>query len=673
MKRIVFILIIGCCQRAAAQYGYNARDLADRAFNKRDYYEAAFYYKKAADGIKTDDRGQIPYQANNPASNKHDSKSSGPTYIMYRLAESYRLYENYTEAAGWYYKVINGNQSSAYPIARLWYGVCLRATQHFDMAIDQLEIFNRAYKGDSKYNTIALREIANCRFANEQYQYPLLFNVTKLTGQWNSNGSNYAIAAADNNSNNYWFTSSRLVKDDNRHLNKIYYTADISSMPQMVDLNFPDNKKENEYGTPSLCLSGRRMYFTRWYKEGSKTIYAIYCSDRSANGWASPRKLNAYVDADGFNTIQPYVTADGSKLFFASTKPGGQGGYDIWMSDLDSNGNPLNSTNLGSSVNTLFDEQAPYYDEALQRLLYSSKGFTGLGGFDFFESFGNTGDWTKPRNLGFPINSAKDDIYYQPNHLDKNKFYISSDRESECCLDLFEVTNHSLSIAASVVDCDTNRPITGVTVSLVDSLNRQVLNTLTVNRDGKYTFRVTDRRPRSLRIEKAGYATKVIPVNTLTNASQDTLLSPEICLQSTVKVKPIAPPVVVNKPEIPAVGKPVILKDVLFDFNKATLRPETKKALDYVVKLMLDNPTFKIELAAYTDAIGGKAYNLKLSQARAQACVNYIVSKGVNRAQIIAKGYGSAKPIAPNKLPNGKDNPEGRQLNRRTEFTIVKK
>ncbi|MGY8712160.1 hypothetical protein RAD16_41105, partial [Bradyrhizobium sp. 18BD] len=126
------------------------------------------------------------------------------------------------------------------------------------------------------------------------------------------------------------------------------------------------------------------------------------------------KKMNSNVNVDGFNSIQPFVTSDGLRMFFSSNKPGGQGGDDIWVAYLNFNGDAVNSTNLGSVINTAFDEEAPYYDLPNKRLVYSSKGFIGLGGFDFFESQSTLDKWSEPKNLGYPINSAKDDLYFLP-------------------------------------------------------------------------------------------------------------------------------------------------------------------------------------------------------------------------------------------------------------------
>jgi OOP family OmpA-OmpF porin len=651
MKKIFFtILLLVSIVTVKAQYKANPRVFGDKAFNNKDYYEAAFYYKQAAEGLSLIKKQAIPYHATGKTDKS--AKSTDRAYICYQLAESYRLYENYLEAEGWYYNVINENYEAQYPLARLWYGVCMRANQHFDEAITQLEQFNQSFTGEEKYKLMAQREIKNCRFAKEQYQYPLLIEVKKMDGVYYSDGSDYALIQRDGNQ---YFTSSRFLKNERKHLNRIYaVTKDKPTEPVAISFKNEDGKADLEYGTPAISADGQRLYFTRWYKDGSKVLHGIYYSQLANGEWGTPKKMGTNVNADGFNSIQPFITADGKHLYFTSNKPGGQGGDDIWMSDLDDSGDAVNSTNLGGTINTSFDEQAPYYDMTNKRLIYSSKGFIGLGGFDFFDSWNNNGSWSEPKNLGYPMNSAKDDLYYLPDHDDSNKFYISSDRESDCCLNLFEVKDKRHILSGLVVDCDTHKPLPGVKVSFIDSLTRQVIKSIVTDNTARYAFAVTTKRPYQINLEKQGYFSKVLPVPANGQMSGDTLNNPDICLQAFV------------------VDKPIVIKNVLYDFNKATLRDESKIVLNELVTILKDNPKIKVELSAHTDSIGSDKYNLKLSQARAQACVDYIIASSIEESRIYAKGYGKSHPIAPNSLPNGKDNPEGRQLNRRTEFKVLK-
>lgn len=635
--------------RVSAQDFTSSKQLGDKAFRNKDYYEAAFYYKKAAGEMNIVQQVETPFRDSHK---KEKVASPDKDYICYMLAESYRLYENYVQAESWYAMVLNGENAAKYPLARLWYGVCLRADQHFDESIRQLQQFIAAYKGDSQYLSVANKEIANCRFAQQQYKFPVQVDAEKMQAPWNSDGSNYSIVKRDQN---YWLTSSRAFNDDKKHLNGVYQ-AKMADAFKPIKINFKNDEKntELEEGTPSFNPAGDKMYFTRWYKAGSKTIYAIYTSQQQNGEWDKPQKLNTNVNAEGFKTIQPFVTADGKRLFFVSNKPGGQGGTDIWVSDLDRQGNPINSKNLGRTVNSSLDEEAPYYDQAEKKLVYSSKGFLGLGGYDLYESTENAGQWSVSANMGYPINSAKDDLYYYPDNANKNKFYISSDRASECCLELFEVYDKRYELSGLVVDCDNHQPLANATVSLVDSLTKQTVKKLTLGQSGRYTFSINTQRPYNLVVEKKDYFTKILPAPNPGKTHQDTLNNPDICLQAF------------------KVNRPIVLKNVLYDFNSAMLKPQSKTVLDDLVTLMKNNPKIKVELSSYTDAIGSAAYNKNLSQKRAQECVNYIISQGISARRIFARGYGEEHPIAPNTLPNGQDNPAGRQLNRRTEFTVLK-
>ncbi|MBL4678665.1 MAG: OmpA family protein [Mucilaginibacter sp.] len=654
---LTILLLTAVIAPAYAQYSKdNPRALADKAFANKDYYEAAYYYRKAAEGLSLITQQSIPYSGGGQTAKAKDGKVSDRVYISFQLGESYRGYENYLEAEPWYYRVLEEGNQAQFPLARLWYGVCLRANQHFDEAIKQLTDFNLAYKGDAKYRAIADKEITNCHFAKEQNKYPLLIEVTKRKGSWFSDGSDYAMYLKDGVS---YFTSSRFAKDEKTHVNRLY-TLKNDGKGQPEQVKFKDDagikNKDLEYGTPAFTPDGQHLYFTRWFKVGSKSTYAIYTSRKGADGiWGAPEKLNANVNAEGFNSIQPFVTADGKQLYFVSTKPGGQGGDDIWVSDLNDDGSPINSNNLGPIINTNQNEQAPYYDVLNKHLIYSTKGFTGLGGFDFFDAYNKDGIWTTPVNMGYPMNSAKDDLYYVPDPADANKFYISSDRESDCCLNLFEAFDKRHILSGLVTDCDTHKALDGVKVSFVDSLNKQTNQAMVTAKSARYNFNVKTSRPYNLVLEKEGYFSKVLPAPVADNKMVgDTLFNTEICLQAF------------------KVDKPIVIKNVLYDYNEATLRPESKIVLNELVTIMNDNPKIKIELAAHTDSKGRDVYNMALSQRRAQSCVDYIVGMGISEDRIYAKGYGESRPVAPNTLPDGKDNPDGRQLNRRTEFTVIK-
>ncbi|MBE7176631.1 MAG: OmpA family protein [Mucilaginibacter polytrichastri] len=637
---------------ASAQYLDDYKRLGDKAFSNREYYGAAFYYKKAADGASLSSTVDNPYQQKKNVKVKDTDKA----LLVYQLGESYRGYENYLEAEPWYYRLLNDYQPelNKYPLAQLWYGVCLRANQRFDESIKQLEQFTSTYKGDKKYLEIANKEIANCRFAIGQYARPLNVDLQKKTGVWNSDGSNYAVVELKGQG--FWFTSSRTDEKEKRRLNKLYFVPEGQKTMQQLPIVLKEDAKQTdvEYGTPSLDASGRLLYFTRWNKVGAKSVRVLYFARRNGSGWSQPEVLNNNVNLDGYNAIQPHVTADAKYLFFASDKPGGRGGYDLWVSELR-DGQPISSMNLGETVNTDMDEQAPYYDESRKKLIFSSKGFTGMGGFDLMESDGAFLTWAQPRNLGYPINSAKDDLYYSPDPDDPMHVIISSDRESDCCLEVFDLhykkeLPKQYKLDGIVLDCKSQKPLAGAKISVLDSAGKKEEELIT-DQNGHFEHAYAGVQSHTLLGEKSSYFSKSLAVSG-GNDPSNLIVSAQICMEPFVT------------------GKPIVLKDIQYDFNKSTLRDQSKHVLDTLISIMKENPTIHIELASHTDAVGKTTYNQWLSQQRAQACVDYLIEKGIDKERLTAKGYGKERPIAPNRLKNGKDNPAGRQLNRRTEFTV---
>jgi OmpA-OmpF porin, OOP family len=635
---------------AFAQSVKTYRNTGDRAFSEKNYYEAAYYYGRAL-GERKQLRPEleIPFHSSFRKPGKLNPADSA--YFLYQLAESYRLFEDYKDSGIHYKRLLDAKYDELYPLARLWYGICLRAQAQFDAAITQLVQFRSSYTGEADYTAIADRELANCRFAKEQYQHPPWFDVSRLDGAVNTGAGNYALSYFGAG---ILFTSSRIADDDRKNINRIYFTAlHDTSAPKMVSFGSTIKTPYKEFGTPSADATGKRIYFTAWYRQGDKIITKVCLSERKGNEWSAPQELNAQVNEEGYNSKQPFITSDGKKLFFASDKPGGMGGDDIWVSDLGDDGQPLNSTNLGNTVNTSSDEQSPYYDPRQKRLVYGSKGFVGFGGFDLYESRGSGTSWSPPQNMGYPLNSPKDDLYYLQDKDDLNRFYFSSDRESDCCFSIFEGKIKVFTLAGQVIDCGTQLPVPGVKVTLTDTLSGQTIETVITGSDGKYKFTTKAGLAGKLSIEKEGYGIKTAGLSKEMVVRKDTIFNPDICLTASRPKETIA------------------IKNIQFDFNSYSLTQIAKTSLDTLVTVLNSDTGAKLNIDAHTDAIGGEDYNIKLSEGRARSCVDYLVSKGIAPNRLTSKGYGKSRPLVPNTLPNGQDDPNGRQVNRRVEFTII--
>jgi len=667
MKPLRLLLLICLLSTGAqAQYVTNNKRVADVYFQNKDYYAAAEYYKKALN-ISSDTTGFVVPYAFEVKMKKESPKRAEYEYCVYQLANSLRLYKDFRGAEAWY--AISRNFSDPkYTLSLFYYGESQRSNQKFNDAITSFKDFLSKYKTNDSYTEKAKIEIASCNFALYEMRYPRLYRFSKLLNQINDQGSNYAPLLLNNN---FYFTSSRpvavgnktetirdskmktkVVKSENPFVNAIYSASGNPQRASTTVKKVGTPEKGKEFAAPAFSPNGRVMYLTIWNGAANKKIYQVNVSKGNGDVWSAPKMLGTEVNIEGFNSMQPFVTKDGKYLIFSSDRPGGLGKFDLWYCRIRSDGTLSEASNMGNAINSKENDEAAYYNTRTKKLLFSSDGRVGMGGLDFYESSGDFGSWSEPRNVGYPFNSSKDDIYFTPSDSEDSEGYISSDRESVCCLEIFRVKKDFMTIEGTILDCKTNLPLDSAVVTLSDSTQEMKFTTAG---DGKYSFRINSNRQLKLIAQRNMYFKKVLTYNYDELAKSDTLVNPRICLDGFI------------------INKPIILENILYDFNSYQLNPASEAILDKLYQKLVDNETLEIELSAHTDNIGTAAYNLKLSERRAKSCVDYLVGKGIAASRMTSKGYGFSKPIAPNQLPSGKDNPQGRQLNRRTEFKVTKK
>ena len=670
MKR--YILICLCLLTGnglQAQFVAKSKRAADVYFQHKDYYAAAEYYKKSLQ-LSSDSGGFVAPYGFDKKIKEESPKRADYEYAVYQLAHSLRLYKNFKDAEGWY-AIAQEFAEPQYAQAGYWYGETLMTNQRFAEAIIAFRNFLAKDKTNDEYAAKSRMNIASCNFALYEMSYPRLYQLTRLTNAVNGKGSNYTPYLIGGK---FYFTSSRpvnvagkdevlvnkkdekIIKKESPYLNSVYeVTGDLlSSQVNLKRVEF--DPKDKESAAPAIHPNGKMMYVTRWSK-GTRNIYEVTATgddnDKDKEKvWSTTQGLVANINVNGYNSMQPFISKDGKYLMFSSDRPGGQGKYDIWYCQIRKDGTLGLAVNMGPKINSKEDEEAPYYNSTTKRLMYSSAGKVGLGGLDFYESMGDFSTWTDPTNMGYPFNSSKDDVYFTPTDDLDNTGYISSDRQSVCCLEIFHIKRDYLNVQGKLLDCKTNKPLVGATVTLTDSTGQHKAIT---DAQGIYKLNITTNRKVKLLAEMPEYFAKVVNFGYETLAKSDTLFSSDLCL---VPFK---------------VDKPIVLKDIYYEFNSAELNDASKGTLDQLFTIMSDNEHIEIELSAHTDNIGTAEYNLELSEKRARSCVDYLIAKGIPASHMVSKGYGFTKPIAPNQLPDGKDNPEGRQMNRRTEFKVTKK
>jgi outer membrane protein OmpA-like peptidoglycan-associated protein/tetratricopeptide (TPR) repeat protein len=655
---------------------------ADGFYRQGDYYNAIVNYEVYI-GIRKPITTFSPYtlkRKNVAASadsglaaiNTINTSNAITQNIAWQLGESYRQLYHYQRAEACYAKLLSLGSDANYPLAHYWYAVCLRSNKKFDAAEKQVKLFLQENKNNKINNDLGNKELATLAFIKQQIQQAdksLSFN--KLKGNVGQTEGAYAPIVFNDT---LLFTSARIVdtvskySTVNEHVNHLFYNTianDNTVAGNATRLHFPSRLSQNE-GTASLTPDKKRLYFARSSEENGKTFSSIYVSKRlDANTWSEPTKLDDKINKPGYTSIQPSVTQDNKYFLFASDREGGIGKFDIWCSPIDASGNLGEPFNL-KSINTKEDDEAPFYHINSQTLVFASKGYLGLGGFDLYAAKGDILHLQVPVNLGYPTNSPKDDIYFFSTSSDSllKKSFVSSDRASDCCLELFAVNKiypikHYQSISGIVSDCDGNMPLDAVSVSVSNTPNNYAMAT---NKKGTFIVAVAD-SVTGFDVSKDGFVTKSVPFAVAKTIVNDTVYKVSICLEK------VPPPVIKAIDSVNISNKPLI---VYFDFDKSDIKEQYDTVLDQVVALLNQYPTISLELQinGYTDSRGTDEYNLKLGQRRAEACQQYIIGKGVDASRLTLKSFGKAAPVASNTTPDNKDNPEGRALNRRVEINI---
>jgi OmpA-OmpF porin, OOP family len=666
MKKIFLILAVTpAYMMARAQYVADYLKAADNYYKKGDYYSAAQYYEKwlNANKPKTTQADYSPYAVKSASG--ASAVAVGPQQVVYNLAESYRRLNYPVKAVTYYEKALSYNNEHN-PLAAYYYAVTLRALGKDEDAEKAFQLFLDKYKTDDVYSQSARSEVLNLHFIREQLRRKdgKLFAVQKQNAAINLTGANYSPVWLNNTT--LLFTSTRPEEADKNKpfINRIYSAAtagDSFSAVTKFELAQPANVHQ---GAMSCTPDGNTLFLTRWTVSATgKKTSAIYVSRKVNDAWTDPVPVDALVNTPGANTQQPFVMPGGKYLLYASDKAGGYGGFDLWYAEIDAHGKPVKTANLGNMINTATDEQAPYYHEASGTLVFSCNGRTGMGGFDFFFSKGAIDKFTTPENFGYPVNSVKDDIYFTSKGPANNilaDVLLSSDRSADCCLELFSLKKKKplKQISGLVVVCGGQSILPGVSVNIIDTISNKTVYSAATAADGSYAFEIEAYQPLKAVATLNGYKDGSLQFNAPAEGTEkDSLFNPAICL-----VK-----------EVPAIDEVVVIDNVYYDFDSSTVRADSYASLDKIVSMLNQYPAMEIEIRAHTDNKGSEAYNKKLSDARAQSVVTYLVSKGIAQSRLQFRGYGAAMPVAPNQLTDGSDNPDGRQQNRRTEFKVLKK
>jgi peptidoglycan-associated lipoprotein len=605
------------------------------------------------------------------------SNNANNARANYFVAESYRLSNRIKESEQFYAKA--GGKGIDSDSVQFYYAQALKAnTKYADAKKVLTDLAAQTSNGPLKDRANAEMKGLDYLAALDQKQnYYRVKNLDMV----NSPASEYSPVFLNNE---LYFTSSRsndkIYEATGTPYTDIFKVASRGANVDIATLSpLPTsiNSQSINDGCITFSPDGKTMIFAKGNsgkRKGTNPTFDVdlYISRFRNNTWSEPIPIN--INSPESWDSSPSFSPDGKTLYFASNRKtrgrdaAGYGGTDIYSAVMDSRGRFSRVRNLGPQVNTAGNELFPYVAED-GKLYFSSDGHPGYGGLDLFVVKRVNGR-TVVENLGQPMNSPSDDFgmfLFKPDR----GFYTSNRDGGKGDDDIYtfvnedpdlRVVNYFLQGITYTPGADSSLAVLPNTkVSLYDERGDLMQDYVTGN-DGKFLFRVYENETYNLVGEADGYLVKR-QIYTTQGRGVDPKTLKELITNVTLDTT-----IVLDKIEL---NKIFVLENIYYNFARAEIRDDAAKELDKLVQLLIDNPEIKIELSSHTDSIDDRAYNIELSQRRAESAVRYLVQHGIAPDRLIAKGYGEEKPIARNTNPDGTDNPTGRQRNRRTEFKIL--
>ena len=588
-----------------------------------------------------------------------------PGVANYQIAESYRLSNRIDEALPFYQAAIESGVEDT--VIHLHYAYALKANSEYEKAKEELNEYLAPRDTILPYTALAKTELQNLENLGKILSKDVYFEVEPVA-HVNSEGAEYAPLVFNGK---FYFTSSRgnnnIYKATGTPFTNIFQ-APISEgkieieKASVIGEDFAIN--EVNEGIVAFSPDGKTMVFARGNdgkRKGTKDVN-LYTSRLIRGEWSEPQ-LMTINDPDSW-TSTPAFSGNGRTLYFASNRPGGQGGTDLYSARLDNYGRWGGVQNMGPEINTPGNEMFPYVSDD-GKMYFSSTGHPGMGGLDIFVATRKDGV-INIENLGPPVNSTADDFGICFTSIKDG--YFTSNRESGTGDDdiyafvnndpNLKVVNYFLAGKTTTTNDDGEEEILQRVSVKLTSPSGSVIASDVTGMDGAFKFEVEGGTNYELIGEKEGHFTtrlpfttvgKTIPQEQLVEMVTDTTFYQDLLLENIF------------------VGKTIVLENIYYDYDEHFIRDDAAVELDKLVAVLRDNPQISIELSSHTDARGDNDYNQKLSQRRAEAAVTYLIESGIDPARITAKGYGEEKLILMNAMTE-----EEHQVNRRTEFQVTK-
>ena len=504
--------------------------------------------------------------------------------------------------------------------------------------------------GDTLNISFVKRQIESCNNAEKLKQNKVYFDSYNLGQNINNSYANFYPGVSQNGNTIVYMTSQKFY-------DAILYSQKVDgewTIP--VNLN-PQVKSDGDIYVSSLSADGKKLYLTK-NDNFNSDLYVSYFND---SVWSEVVKLNKNINTKYWES-HASESPDGSTLYFSSSRTKGYGGLDIYKSEKNSlTGDWGNAVNLGPVVNTHFNDDCPFLTGDGKRLYFSSQGHENLGGFDIFYTEKSVSDnWTKPVNIGYPINSTDDDIFFSPHNNGAGAYYsIFGKKDSYGGKDIYYLDIYSdnnprkVKIKGVVI-------APGFTAETKGKINIDILESATSKKvaspeaelpSGKFVYSIS----------KPGKYEVITSVNGYSDGKTEFIVPSDYSI-GEINIKTELKPV---KKEY------ILLPNIFFDFDNFSIRKEETYKIDELFRILTENQDIKLEIRGYTDFIGNRNYNIKLGKNRSAEVVKLLVSKGIGKERLKSTSAGEDNPIAINNFPDGSDSPKGRQFNRRAVPVIL--
>lgn len=505
--------------------------------------------------------------------------------------------------------------------AYLYLGNAYRIDNRLENAVEAYRKYKELLdKDDSEMAHYADQQIEACNNARKAMESPVYYIRTHLSKTINTGTADYnPVVSADGKSMVYM--TSLAFYDALK-----YTTQKNGSWTEPLNIT-PEVQSDGDQYADFLTADGRRLYLNKADNFNSD----IYYSDLVNGKWTRSKPLNKYINTKYFES-HACVSPDDRTLYFTSNRKGGQGGMDIWVSRKDATGDWGDPLNIGKAINTGLNEDNPFITSDGKTLFFASQGHYSLGGYDIFRSeMTDDGGWSRPVNLGYPVNTTDDDLFYVPTGTGDVGYQSLFAEDSYGSRDIYQYRLF---------------PGEAEYLAYLKSLEAQE-ETEMASADTVTKEEVSASLPDTATVAMADTAAvaKADTTAEITGPGHEAMTS--------------------EKP-----NEVYMIQTIFFGFDQSTLTGESRKRLDVLANVLDVFPSVRVVAIGNTDSRGTEVYNVRLSERRATAAMNYLIDKGVSRDRISTKALGEDNPVAVNHHEDGSDAPEGRKYNRRVEFNI---